>query len=376
LRKETSGISIKPLVVFGITAFVAAVAASPYFIVVPRDVIYDAYMALVRAGQIGFDGWRIDSIDNGYLFYLKTLWWGIGSGLLLVSIIGVVCGVFRHEPEDLVLLSFPVVYFLIAGHQVQYYFARFIIPIIPVLLIIAAILLHDVVIRLTQYQPSQTALLFLGSLLLTVAPLANIIRFDYLLTQTDTRTLAKEWIEENIPAGARIAVEWPFFGPPLATKTKNFPRSVQVYDVETIDRFGVGDYPYQWYEAQGFNYVITSSFISDLELMDPDRNLTRRRNYESLPLLGTVLHRVQAYDSESDASFVFDEIYGPAISLWQRERPGPTVRIYKVKWANAPELPDLQTHWKPHNNGLTYCKTAYTSDFCPVFSPRRLWGPD
>jgi hypothetical protein len=30
-------------------------------------------------------------------------------------------------------------------------------------------------------------------------------------------------------------------------------------------------------------------------------------------------------------TFIFDEIYGPAISLWQRERPGPTIKVYRLK---------------------------------------------
>ena len=29
--------------------------------------------------------------------------------------------------------------------------------------------------------------------------------------------------------------------------------------------------------------------------------------------------------------FIFDEIYGPWISLWHRERPGPVLKIYRVK---------------------------------------------
>ena len=33
--------------------------------------------------------------------------------------------------------------------------------------------------------------------------------------------------------------------------------------------------------------------------------------------------------------FIFDEIYGPAVSLWQRERPGPVLKIYAVNSAGG-----------------------------------------
>jgi hypothetical protein len=56
----------------------------------------------------------------------------------------------------------------------------------------------------------------------------------------------------------------------------------------------------------------------------------RRAFYESL---GRELTEVQVFSPTADRSepdFVFDEIYGPAVSLRQRERPGPTIKIYRI----------------------------------------------
>jgi hypothetical protein len=42
---------------------------------------------------------------------------------------------------------------------------------------------------------------------------------------------------------------------------------------------------------------------------------------------------IKAFSADTDGSeppFLFDEIYGPAISLWQRERPGPTIEVYQI----------------------------------------------
>jgi hypothetical protein len=35
-----------------------------------------------------------------------------------------------------------------------------------------------------------------------------------------------------------------------------------------------------------------------------------------------------------DVSFVFDEIYGPGVSLWQRGQPRQAIKIYRVQPAH------------------------------------------
>ena len=34
--------------------------------------------------------------------------------------------------------------------------------------------------------------------------------------------------------------------------------------------------------------------------------------------------------------FIFEEMYGPVVSLWQRERPGPVIKIYAVNPSGEP----------------------------------------
>jgi len=37
------------------------------------------------------------------------------------------------------------------------------------------------------------------------------------------------------------------------------------------------------------------------------------------------------YIGETAPPFIFDQIYGPATSLSELERPGPIIKIYKLK---------------------------------------------
>src|SRR5690606_592201 len=118
----------------------------PYFVFAPGAVVSDIYEALYSAGQEGFDGWVIDDA-GGYLFYLKSLWWGIGWPLFGLSLSGLVLALWRREPAMVVLGSFVIFTYLFFGRQ-EMYFARFILPIVPPLLLLAAVIVDKVAARI------------------------------------------------------------------------------------------------------------------------------------------------------------------------------------------------------------------------------------
>jgi hypothetical protein len=155
----------------------------------------------------------------------------------------------------------------------------------------------------------------------------NSVRSNTLLTRGDTRTLAKEWIEENIPVGARIATDWAVHSPPLSTPERAVPDGRVVYDYDAIGGIGLAAHPLEWYRTEGYDYIVTTSYISDIPLVYRDQNPTRDAFYASLP---DALDMVAEFSPGDSVPFVFDEIYGPFVSLWQRERPGPTLKIYAI----------------------------------------------
>jgi 4-amino-4-deoxy-L-arabinose transferase-like glycosyltransferase len=319
---------VRRLAIAPAVAGLAAVIGSPYFVLTPGKVVRDVYAALYLAGQHGFDGWQIDPA-GGYVFYLKSLSWGLGWGLLFLVLGGLVVAALRHLSKDLVLLSLPIATYAVMGRQ-QMYFARFMLPIVPAFLILGASLLEKVISSPARSRKGALLVLAAGVLLVTAQPLADGLRFDYLLTRQDTRTQAKQWIETHIPAGAKIAVDWPTHGPPLSTLEKAMPDSMRTYDVTIVGGTGLSDHPLQWYREQGFDYLIASSFIYRIPLLDKTRDAERRAFYASLDRELELVQAFRPYDGDEEPPFIFDEIYGPAISLWQRQRPGPTIKIYHV----------------------------------------------
>jgi hypothetical protein len=145
-----------------------------------------------------------------------------------------------------------------------------------------------------------------------------------------TRTLAKAWIEQNIPAGAKIAVDWPVHGPPLATPEFDAPNSRHRYNVSVIGRTGLAEHPIAWRREQGFEYLIASSFVYQIPLIYAKEHEQRQQFYASLD---DQFQKVKVFTPAADSSepdFIFDEIYGPDVMLYQRERTGPTLKIYAV----------------------------------------------
>lgn len=323
-----SRLRLRRLAIALVMAGGAAVVGSPYFVLTPGRVIHDVYEALYLAGWHGFEGWQIDP-SGGYVFYLKSLAWGLGWGLLFLTLAGLAVAISRHLPEDLVLLSLPVTMYALMGRQ-HMHFARFVLPMVPTLLVLGASLLEKIPMSLANSKRGAIAGLIIGALAFAAQPLTSSLRTDYLLTQMDTRTSAKQWIEANVVEGAHIAVDWRTNGPPLSTLDLPRPDSIRSYDVLTVGGTGLSDHPIEWYQQQDFDYLIASSFIYNIPLVHEDRDAERWVFYTSLGDKLELVQEFHPYEGDTEPPFIFDEIYGPAISLWQRERPGPVIKIYRV----------------------------------------------
>ncbi len=287
-----------------------------------------------RAGEAGgFGLWQIDTVP-GWEFYLKTLLYGLDLVMLTLGVLGLVrrtvIAVSRREVPGILLISFPLVYFLVMG-STQHYFARYALPLIPFVALYAA---EATSAAFDWLAVRRRSLAWATAAILTIAavalPLLRSIQHDVLLARSDTRTLAKEWIETNIPAGARIAADWPIHTPPLSTADQAVPGGSVAYDVQYIGGSGLSDHDLDWYRQQGYDYLIASSFIYNIPLVFPKLDAARKAFYASLPQQLTLVKEFSAAPDGSEPPFLFDEIYGPVISLWQRERPGPTIKIYQL----------------------------------------------
>ena len=219
-------------------------------------------------------------------------------------------------------------------------FFRYADPMIPLLLLLGGRALSALV---EQTARGRTRTLALGAamVLVVVAPLVHDVRYDLLIQQTDTRTLAFDWLANHVPAGSRAAV--PYMAGPA-------------HDQAMIDS---GEH------SHGATDPYVASFLdSRLETQYTIRELTRDdlqlTSLDSLRKEG-IIYVVVGYETPGTgcqalsplermlraqgpplASFsptngcpdsVFDPIdtyYVPLAGYGDWVRPGPQIRIYRL----------------------------------------------
>jgi hypothetical protein len=76
-------------------------------------------------------------------------------------------------------------------------------------------------------------------------------------------------------------------------------------------------------------YVIASSFTSEVRAVDPEREARRQALYARLNNDAAVVAQFRPYAGSSPPPFIYDQIYGPFNALDALERPGPTLTVYR-----------------------------------------------
>jgi Dolichyl-phosphate-mannose-protein mannosyltransferase len=289
---------------------VAAVVAFPSLVIEPGRVLSDMYAHLYLPASAGYDG--IDP-SGGYIFYARTLAIGLGWPLLLMAIAGVCWSVVRRRTSSLVVATLPLAMLIVLGSQ-KLYFARFVLPALPALIVLASVALD----ALLTWRP---VLGVLAAALVALPTLVDSVRFDVLLSRADTRTLAREWIANSLPAGASVAVDAPPLGPALAANHSN---------ALVAEDWSLFDFTPDDYRARGIDYVVVSSFTADARAIDPVREARRRAFAIALPAQANLVALFRPYRGDSAPPFDYDDIYAPYANLDTRERPGPTIAVYRL----------------------------------------------
>ena len=170
----------------------------------------------VRTGH----GMVFAGTGSGYLFhYISSLWYGMGIPFLAWATAGFIYAVVKRRSADLVLFSFVLVYYGVIG-AAQVRFARYIIPLTPVLALFGARFLVDALVSKdkTGNQRWRNAGWLSAAVGAFVLTLFFSISIDALCVHEDTRDIAADWIHSNVPYGSSImfpTVPW-FYTPPIS----------------------------------------------------------------------------------------------------------------------------------------------------------------
>lgn len=183
----------------------AFVVASPFVLLDVPHFLSDfrRQTEIMDRGWLGFE-----HAGNGFWYNVTpNLTGAIGGVALALAVAGLCWALWRRTRLDLIVAPYVILYFVYIGTWKELA-DRYLLPIVPLLLLLAVRLGVDLA---TRARPrSRLVVTAAVAVVLGVAialPLADSIAFDRTLSGTDTRRVAREWIQDNVPAGSLIAVE-------------------------------------------------------------------------------------------------------------------------------------------------------------------------
>jgi hypothetical protein len=289
--------------------------------------------------RFGHPAWQI---------YLNAFEWGLGMALLLLAVAGVGWLLARRRPvELLLLLVFPLLlyaFLLLPGNMAH---DRYVMMGVPFLLLAAANLLDELPSGREKAPGWARAVLPVVVLAVVAQPLGASVLYDRVLGLPDTRTVAKRWIEENVPAGARIALEVMWYCPQLDSPAFPAPLSTRQYQAFFTGAYGLsersrstgrslGALSVANYRRSGFDYIVSDGYSQALRLIDPEEERRRQAFYRELDAQATLVKEVKPLPSGAPVPFFFDQVYGPVVDLAELAGAGPAIKIYRLSPAPAP----------------------------------------
>lgn len=192
---------IKNCLILGVFTIIA-------FLIVTPALLFD-YKNFMASIYYQLRDTRCNNINPGslpvWLFYLtEHLHKGIGLPLELISILGIFYSLYRRKNIEFII--FLILFFcFILNHPLNY--ERYLIPIIPFFIMFAANFIYRVVSKLKVPLILRNTLTGVVTAVLILPNLLNAIKYDYLITRPDTRSIARKFIESTIPMGSKIVSE-------------------------------------------------------------------------------------------------------------------------------------------------------------------------
>jgi hypothetical protein len=202
-RSQSLGDRVRYAALFGCTMAGAFVLASPFSVLDFRefraDVIFETRHLADGHGVILGRGWSHH--------VTSSLRYGVGLPLLVTGTAGMFLLIARDRRKGILVAIFPLSYYLLIGRGYTV-FARYIIPVVPFLCLTTAYAVSEAAAwmssrtRRASWSPAFTSVIVLW---LAWPSVQSVINFNRLMARTDSRALARAWVEEHIPPGRTIA---------------------------------------------------------------------------------------------------------------------------------------------------------------------------
>jgi hypothetical protein len=380
-RSEVGRQAVVGVALCAAAAFVAFFLANPYSLLdyqrFHSELVHQSTLSAEAQGKLGAPR------EGGLPYYLWSLTWGLGW-LPAIAALGGALAIWRRSPSlGWLLVPAPLLFLAFMGLQGRY-FGRWLLPVVPLLCLLAAVFvlqgaetLARVAVRRRspprakagqaasgqsrRAAPRQVAIAL--ALLLAAAALAQGVVFsvhsDLVLSRADTRNLTRAWMVDNVPVGAKIVAEpvspdqWAREARP-GTATAANPYRWHKYAslVSRVSSSGallhsgghvVGIEEYErtlspallgYYERHGYCLLVSGSTQSGRAFADRSKIGQRAvpqavAYYRALQHQGEVVFRASPYGrGQGPVAFGFDWSFDYYPLAYHR--PGPSMTIYRL----------------------------------------------
>lgn len=234
---------------------------------------------------------------------------------------GIIWGLVRPQPGTTSLAVFVVAELLAISIDGRPFYRYLLVP-LPAMAILGTVFGCHLTSRLCTAlgRTISSALVFsVAFLLVGLTLLSFLIRdvaFNKLLLREDTRTLARAWIEANVSPGSRIAItsQGQYGKPQLLIGNYNW---VPMEDLASLQ--------------QKHTYWVLSDSLDQLRAYSPGPS---KLEQDQLSRYATLVYDQDPLRNNSTTVPIFDEgdaFYAPFGGISAMERPGPRIRIWRLK---------------------------------------------
>jgi hypothetical protein len=306
----------------GLVVIVTCVAAlfvtSPYLLLAPSEVSRDLTIGrqLMTLGHFGV------ASGMAYGTYLHD-WFNslLGWPLGIAAIAGLAWGVIRRTAWGFAFAALLVPYLVVVGSW-QMKADRYLMPIVPAAAISGALCVEALASALARRAGSRLGVPALAALgLVCAAPLAAQLPAHWASLRTDTRQLAREWIERHLPPGSMVVSE--VYGPDLVS-----PVDLADTDDQLRARLGSGGELARVYALQTI-----PMFVMAPERSDKFYRLEPYAMADAIVVTSAVRERYRGEPARYRRQVAF---YDSLSAHWPRvarfepgSGPGPAIDIYR-----------------------------------------------
>jgi hypothetical protein len=335
--REQGKKEFKYLVLAAGVSIVAFLAINPYAIIDHSKFTYQVRRQSDQSSSIA----KLGTDDtNGWFYYLWTMLWGFGVLPLLMAVGGAILALKNDWRKALPFATFGLIVFLFMGHELRFY-ARWMMPIYPVLAIFAAYFAVEAGKWITGKMKSRTGdrspayAITAVMLLALIGPVIHVVHNDQVLARTDTRQLAKQWVLDNVPKDQKIAFD--LLGPPPYYNVNGALKGDPAFTIRPlprgseVEKFAQNLSPevLDSFEAEGYCYVVSGSTQKGRVTKDPSKAPGAAAYYKALDQRG---EKVASFSPMKPGhalpKFNFDISYNYYPLGYYR--PGPQIDIYRL----------------------------------------------